>query len=87
MVDQFGRWHEEKDYSAYPKEKWCDYDSMAVWIRSMGYEPQTSMENLIDMMFLHYEGECEEQDKEFSVEGCIEFVRASGGICEFDYEA
>lgn len=86
MVDQFGRWTEEKDYSTYPEEKWCDYDSMAVWIRSKGYEPQTSMENLITMMFLHYDGECEEYDKEFSVEGCIQFVEETGGIREFDYE-
>ena len=52
MVDFLGRWTEEKDYSTYPKEKWCAYDEMAVWIRSKGYEPQTSMENLITMMFL-----------------------------------
>lgn len=86
MVDFFGRWYEESDYSTYPKEKWCHYDHMAVWIRSMGYEPQTSMENLITMIFAHYEGECEEQDKEFSIDDCIEFVESSGGICEFDYE-
>ena len=85
MVDQFGRWHEEEDYSTYPKNKWCAYDYIAVWIRSQEYKPQTTMENIIDMIVLHYEGECEEQDKEFSVEGCIEFVDSSGGIREFDY--
>ena len=36
MVDWFGRWTEEKDYSQYPKEKWCDYDYMAAWIRKQG---------------------------------------------------
>lgn len=86
MVDQFGRWTEEKDYATYPEEKWCTYDHMAVWIRSEGYEPKTTMENLIAMMFLHYYGECDEQDEEFSVEGCIQFVEESGGIREFDYE-
>jgi hypothetical protein len=86
MVDFFGRWHEEKDYSTYPQEKWCAYDHMAAWIRGKGYEPQTSMENLIDMIFLHYDGECEEQEKEFSIEDCMEFVKASGGIKIFDYE-
>jgi hypothetical protein len=85
MVDQFGRWHVEEDYSTYPKNKWCAYDHIAVWIRSEGYEPLTTMENLIDMIFLYYEGECEEQDKEFSVEDCIEFVKDSGGIRKFDY--
>lgn len=77
-------WIEEKDYSTYPKEKWCDYDRMAVWIRSKGYEPKTSMENLIDIIFLYYEGELEETDEEFSIEGCKEYVEASG-ISEFDY--
>lgn len=51
MVNNLGQWTEEKDYNTYPKEKWCDYDYMAVWIRSKGYEPETSMENLISMMF------------------------------------
>lgn len=87
MVDWFGRWFEEKDYSTYPEEKWCAYDHMAVWIRGQGYNPETTMENLITMVFLHYEGECEEQDKEFSIEDCIEYVRSSGGIEMFDYEA
>lgn len=86
MVDWFGRWREEKDYSKYPEELWCDYDHMAVWIRGKEYEPKTSMKNLIDMIFLHYEGECEEEDKEFNVEDCIEYVMASGGIEMFDYE-
>lgn len=86
MVDWFGRWHEEKDYSKYPQEKWCDYDYMANWIREKEYEPRTSMENLIDMIFLHCEGECEEEHKEFSVEYCMEYVMNSGGIEMFDYE-
>ena len=79
MVDQFGRWTEEEDYLAYPEEKLCDYDRMAIWIRSEGYEPRTSMENLISMIFAHY-------NEEFSIEGCIEFVELSGGLQEFDYE-
>ncbi len=29
MVDTYGRWHEEEDYSTYPEGKWCDYDTMA----------------------------------------------------------
>lgn len=86
MVDWFGRWYEEKDYLTYPKEKWCYYDYMAVWIRGQGYDPKTTMENLITMIFLHYDGECEEQNKEFSIEDCIEYVESSGGIEMFDYE-
>ena len=33
MIDTYGKWHEEKDYSTYPKGEWCDYDTMAAWIR------------------------------------------------------
>ena len=55
MVDCFGRWSEEKDYSTYPKEKWCDYDHMANWIRKQDYAPKTTMDNLITMIFSHYE--------------------------------
>lgn len=78
-------WIEETDYSTYPKEKWCDYDYMAVWIRAKGYEPETSMENLIDMIFAHYECELEETGEEYSIEGCQEYVEACG-IAEFDYD-
>ena len=57
MVDWFGQWTEEKDYSQYPKEKWCDYDYMAAWIREQGYEPRTEMENLITNIFSFYESD------------------------------
>lgn len=41
MVNQWrGEWTEEKDYSKYPKEKWCDYDYMVAWIRGQKYEPK-----------------------------------------------
>lgn len=86
MVDQWtGEWAEEKDYSTYPKEKWCDYDYMAAWIREQKYEPKTSMENLITMIFLHYDCEVEEFDGPY-----IEAVQAyvsDNGLSEFDYEA
>lgn len=96
MVDINGRWTEESDYSSYPKEKWCDYDYMAAWIRGQGYKPKTSMENLISMMFDHYECEIEMHVSEFDTvsgnfdgtytEACQAFVEASGGIKEFDWE-
>ena len=66
--------------------RYTDYDDMTVWIRSQGYEPKTSMDNLIVMIFLHYGGECEELNKEFNIKDCMEYVRASGGIEMFDYE-
>lgn len=96
MVDTWGNWTEEKDYNVYPKEKWCDYDYMAVFIREQGYEPKTTMENLISMIFLHFDnpdnfGEYDEETgfggygEEFTIEMCKEYVMASGGFYEFDY--
>ena len=98
MVDWYGRWHEESDYSVYPKEKWCDMDYMADWIRSIGYEPKTSMENLIDMILAHYDLELEDYDRKFytditesendlmvSIEDVSCYVYDNGGLSEFDY--
>lgn len=79
-----GDWYEESDYSTYPKEKWCDYDYMAAWIRERGYTPETDMEHLINMIFAHYECECEETKEEYSIEGCQRYAEACG-LAEFDY--
>jgi hypothetical protein len=99
MVDYYGRWTEETDYTTYPKEKWCDYDVMANHLRNTGYEIKTNMENLITMIFLHYECQIEIDEKGYfeienrNKDGCslnladiICYVEASGGIKEFDYE-
>lgn len=88
MVDTYGRWTEEKDYSVYPKEKWCMYDYMADAIRKTDYNIKTSMENLIDMIFLHAESnvECGEEIDMDNVDDVMEFVWQSGGLKEFDYE-
>ena len=59
MINKFGQWEENKDYSTFPQSLWCDMDFMAVWIRSKGYEPKTSMENLILMILAHYNDEAE----------------------------
>ena len=96
MVDQWtGKWTEEKDYSTYPKEKWCDYDYMAVWIRERNYKIKTDMENLITNIFSFYESEIENHVSEFDTENgnfdgtytdaAQAFVEASGGLNEFDY--
>lgn len=98
MVDWYGRWTEEKDYSTYPKEKWCDMDYMANWIRNVGYEPKTSMENLINMIFAYYEEELRECGTDFytditesengsmvSIEDVSCYVKENGGLEDFDY--
>ena len=89
MVNQWiGEWKEEEDYANYPKEKWCDYDHMAVWIRESGYQVKTNMENLITMIFAHFDSyneDCEEYGEYFTIEGCKQYVEDSGGLKEFDY--
>lgn len=96
MVDTWGNWMEEKDYSTYPKEKWCDYDYMAAWIREQGYEPKTDMENLITMILLYYESEIEDGESDYDTENgnfdgtYIEAVQTyvqDNGISNFDFMA
>lgn len=44
-----------------------------------GYQPETSMENLLTMIFLSYES------PDYKHEECMEYIEASGGYKEFDY--
>ena len=94
MIDYNGNWIEEKDYSTYPKEKWCFMDYMASWIREQNYIVKTDMENLIDIAYSEYLSECEYEDKvAFPLTEDInewakdvqEFIETSGGLKEFDY--
>jgi hypothetical protein len=101
MVDCYGKWTEEQDYSKYPEEKWCDYDYMAIWIRKQGYEPETSMENLISNIMLSHDWDDNvvkfgyyalKDERKFPdnmmvyIPDIAEYVRDSGGLSEFDYE-
>lgn len=94
MVDTYGRWTEEKDYSTYPKEKWCDYDYMAAWIREQRYEPKTDMENLITMILLHYECEIEDEESSYDTANgnfdgtyieAVQIYVQDNGLVNFDY--
>jgi len=95
MVDNFGIWTLEEDYSLYPKEKWCDMDYVANYINEQGYVPKTSMASLIEMVLLHFTGEVEDNDmfapmyrqnNMINISNLSAFVEASGGFKEFDYE-
>lgn len=99
MVDCYGRWIEESDYATYPKEKWCDMDYVAAWIINTGYQPKTSMKNLVEMIFAHYDVHLMDEGVKFftdieesenglmiSIVDISEYVNASGGLEEFDYE-
>ena len=55
------------------------------------YKIKTTMENLITMVFAHYESALEDEqyynegEYEFTIDGCKEFVESCGGLEEFDY--
>lgn len=95
MVDTLGRWTYVPNT---PEEKKCDMDIVADMITESGYKPQTSLENLVAMVILHFESETEDSSSEFfptynfetmliNADGLKEFVETSGGWKEFDYYA
>lgn len=98
MVDYYGKWTAEENYNKYPKEKWCDYDYVANWIKELGYQPKTTVENLVEMLLTYYDGYLIDNDVEFytdieesenemmiSVKDVACFVEENGGLKEFDY--
>lgn len=93
MVDAYGNWTYKPNT---PKWKKCDCDHLAEWIISRGYTPKTSIENLVEMIILHFDcsdnyGEynhetgCGGYGDYFTFERCMDYVDDSGGFEEFDY--
>lgn len=79
----------EENYSVY-------YEAIKQKILADGYKPETSMDNLISMIILHFDcddnyGEYDEETglggygEEFTLEECFRYVEESGGYREFDY--
>lgn len=73
------------------------YKDIEEKILNDGYEPETSMENLISMIILHFDcddnyGEFDEESgmggygEEFTLDECFRYIAESGGYREFDYE-
>lgn len=101
MVDWYGKWKAEKDYSIIPENKWCDLDYVADFVIRKGYEPRTSMENLCYMILEHYDNDKFFEDRMYyAIEDNREYpdnlmvfipdvevyVDDNGGLSEFDYE-
>lgn len=95
MVDYYGRWTPEDNYSIYPQKEWCNYDYVADYIMKSNYVPRTSIKNLTEMLVAHFDGETEDNemfcprlndDVIINIKMLNEFVEASGGLKEFDYE-
>lgn len=98
MVTCYGKWTAEKDYNVYPKNRWCDCDYIANWIIGLGYQPKTTIENLVEMILSHYNGYLIDNDVNFytdikesendwmiSIRDVSCFVEENGGLREFDY--
>lgn len=85
MVDTYGRWTYEPDT---PEEKKCDCDRIADWIISTGYQVETSIENLVELIISYAEDwyTSERDYWEYNFEDVKEYVENSGGIAEFDFE-
>lgn len=85
-----GEWTEEKDYSKFPRKNWCLYDYVAVLIREENnYEPRTTMENLINNIFIGVDKATEHWADivEHDPMDIICWVKDSGGFGKFDYYA
>lgn len=76
-------------------------DYIAAWIRSVGYEPETSMENLVNTILAYYDtDEFNEHRTYYAIEDYREYpdnlmvfipdieayVNDNGGLKEFDYD-
>lgn len=72
------------------------YNDIEKKIVEDGYEPKTSMDNLITMIILYFdcddnygefdkESGCGGYGDEFTLEECFRYVEESGGYTEFDY--
>lgn len=80
MVDWYGRWTPEDDYTKYPAEKMCDCDRIAKRIMDDGYFPRTDIKNIVEMVLAYYD-----YDNDFNLDECFAYVEDSGGWTEFDY--
>lgn len=85
MVDTYGRWTYEPNTA---ENKKCDCDRVADWIISTGYQVETSIENLVEIIISYaedwYASECD--NWKYNFEDVKEYVENSGGIAEFDFE-
>lgn len=100
MIDYYGKWKANEDYSNFPEKEWCDLDYVASWIKGKSYKPKTSIENLCWMILNHYDYDEEKIEKGYFaikdergypdslmiyIPDVEAYVDASGGFAEFDY--
>ena len=94
MIDYYGKWTYDPDM---PEDKMRDMDRVAQMVSRNGYEPMTTMENLVSMIALSYKGYLEDEcldfyavendsdDYDFNIEDIESYIYDNGGFSEFDY--
>lgn len=92
MIDKYGRWAAEMDYSSCPVDKLCVMDHIAKWIHEQGYEiEETTIDNVVMNIISFYNTELINSKREYySIENDIvedikTFVKEHGGIELYDY--
>ena len=84
MVDTYGKWTYEPNTA---ENKKCDCDRIADWIISTGYQIETNIEYLTEIIISYADDwyNTEYGDWDFNVDDVIEYVIDSGGLAEFDF--
>lgn len=94
MVDYYGNWTYRKNT---PPDRMCDMDRVAQMVDAAGYEPMTSMENIVSMIVLSYQGYLDDNNVDFyaiendpddlmiNAEDVESYILDNGGFVEFDY--
>lgn len=92
IIDRYGRWHAETNYSGVPKEQMCVCDYIAQWIiEAEDYEILTTIDNLVLNIVACYEIDltitCKDCYKieEDTVADIKTFVEDDGGLAMYDY--
>ena len=81
-------------------KNWSDVDHIKNYINKKGYIPKTDLENLVHMIIAYYEGDLQDNGKEYyaiedsrkppyslmiNIEDLDAYIYDSGGLEEFDY--
>ncbi|MBR1374281.1 hypothetical protein IJ556_07530 [bacterium] len=94
MVDYYGKWTYNKRVNP---RRMCDMDYVAQLVDQDGYEPVTSMENIVSVIVLLYNGylmdhgvsfysvEPDDDELHINADDVAEFIEDNGGFSEFDY--
>lgn len=96
MVNTYGHWMPETDYTNYPQEKMCLMDKIAALIirkiKEYNYKIETTLEHMCYMCLAYAESAAEDaptmcDEYGITIEAITDYIEAGGGIglSEYDY--